>query len=669
MQQKNLKSFLRGGQTTIHTFRMAGQVISVMTMGFASLLVVVMVAWTFLSTDSYDRYLAYKYAIARSLVFFSVDEGRVMSLRLPDGERRDVAIEDFLKNDAVIEARNEVLNRFSDASVYGALAGTGMALWIMWFFLNRGGAIAKEKHLRGAEETTPKRLKQLITAANNKQNGILFSRLPGLYRPYNLVGVPYPYRAETLHTLIAGTTGAGKTQTIIKLLKQIRERGDRAVVFDPMGNYAEAYFDASKDIILNPLDARCKNWSIFHDAEMSADYDAITAAMIPMGGNDNPVWAEAARTVFSVTAQLIKGDAIGAGTPEKATNKKLVETLLTSTPEYLEEFLTGTVAAQIVTTKAERMAAGVRMMLSTYLRALAMMPDDGEPFSISEWINNDHTDAVLFLTSVARVQESLKPLITVWMDVAIKSLLSRTRDRDRTIWFIFDELARLHQLPSLKQGMKEGRQFGAAFVIGVQARALLKEIYGNDGAMAINGLCRNKLILPAADFHEAEWYANDIGRREIRRMEEGVSFGASEIRDGVNLSARDKHELIVLPEELMNLPNLTGFLKMAEGFPAARVTQTYIQPNTIADAFIPRANIADLIKRTVPEKDAKSGQPVEQDAVQQERPASKKKSPRERLKQAQFNLDGDGDGGGRTPQNVDQQDREREADSLFIHEI
>jgi type IV secretory pathway TraG/TraD family ATPase VirD4 len=81
------------------------------------------------------------------------------------------------------------------------------------------------------------------------------------------------------------------------------------------------------------------------------------------------------------------------------------------------------------------------MMLATYLRPLQLMPDQGEAFSISRWIDDDRSDAVLFLTSRAEIHTSLAPLISVWMDIAIKSLLSRPRDRERTVWFILDEVA------------------------------------------------------------------------------------------------------------------------------------------------------------------------------------------------------------------------------------
>ena len=43
--------------------------------------------------------------------------------------------------------------------------------------------------------------------------------------------------------------------------------------------------------------------------------------------------------------------------------------------------------------------------------------------------------------------ESLKPLITAWLDISIDTLLSFPENPDRRIWVIFDELGRLQRLP------------------------------------------------------------------------------------------------------------------------------------------------------------------------------------------------------------------------------
>ncbi len=73
-------------------------------------------------------------------------------------------------------------------------------------------------------------------------------------KPYEIAGVPYPKRAETQHTIVSGTAGAGKTVLIADLVEQIRAHGERCVIYDKMGSYTQSFFDAERDVLLNPLD-------------------------------------------------------------------------------------------------------------------------------------------------------------------------------------------------------------------------------------------------------------------------------------------------------------------------------------------------------------------------------------------------------------------------------
>ena len=55
-----------------------------------------------------------------------------------------------------------------------------------------------------------------------------------------IAGVPWPKRAETQHTVVSGTTGSGQTVLISDLVSQIRERGERCILYDKMGSYMRA---------------------------------------------------------------------------------------------------------------------------------------------------------------------------------------------------------------------------------------------------------------------------------------------------------------------------------------------------------------------------------------------------------------------------------------------
>src|SRR3546814_11867270 len=99
--------------------------------------------------------------------------------------------------------------------------------------------------------------------------------------------------------MLIGTTGTGKTVALSQLLAEARARGQRAVVFDLTGAFIETFYDPTRDIILNPLDARCPNWSVFNDCTSEGEFHAAAEALVPHdGGGSEQFWVLAARMLF-----------------------------------------------------------------------------------------------------------------------------------------------------------------------------------------------------------------------------------------------------------------------------------------------------------------------------------------------------------------------------------
>ena len=164
---------------------------------------------------------------------------------------------------------------------------------------------------------------------------------------------------------------------ISDLVSQIRERGERCVIYDKMGSYTQAFFDPGHDVLLNPLDARSPRWSPFFEAESPRDYDMMASALIPQQKDTvDPFWVTAARQLFSNGATVLwrKGE---------RRNRVLVENLLKTKLEELAQAMEGTVAQSIIDVENPKTALSVRAMLTG---AMEFLPDTGTPFSIREWI-------------------------------------------------------------------------------------------------------------------------------------------------------------------------------------------------------------------------------------------------------------------------------------------
>jgi len=126
-------------------------------------------------------------------------------------------------------------------------------------------------------------------------------------------------------------------------------------------------------------------------------------------------------------------------------------------------------------------------------------------------------------------------LLTVWLDLAMNTLMTLDRTRDLRIWFFVDELGALHRLPALEKGLQTARNFGGAIVTGIHAYAKLKEVYGDNMAMTLSSLARTKLVLGTGDPETATWCSDFIGQGQVQDMEEGYTYGFNNARDAVSL--------------------------------------------------------------------------------------------------------------------------------------
>jgi len=79
-----------------------------------------------------------------------------------------------------------------------------------------------------------------------------------------------------------GDTGSGKSSAIRQLLRQVQQRGESAIVYDPAMDFVGEFYDPKRgDLILNPLDARCPYWGLGDELERPETAATIAAAFLP----------------------------------------------------------------------------------------------------------------------------------------------------------------------------------------------------------------------------------------------------------------------------------------------------------------------------------------------------------------------------------------------------
>lgn len=497
---------------------------------------------------------------------------------------------------------------------------------IIVIFKVKGYLINQNEFLRGARIVPLKYLNKIVRKYNRKNKKKYIKKKGNKkYSYYKIANAIYPVGNETIHTIVTGASGTGKTVLITDLIDQIRKNGDRAIIYDRMGTFVSRFyngeeidglirrtqddpnitpdrkeelyrqFNLKRDIILNPLDSRAPYWSIFNEARDKIDFDNIASALIPeKASNIDTFWNEAARTMFSSVANKMKESG-------NISNKELTNVLLKNRLTEAAKLAMGTEAQSIIDEANPKTALSVMAMLATNLKSLTVLRDqkiktdengevkeEEEAFSIRKWIQGEEQEGFLFVSSRADRHETLKPLISTWLDIAINSLLSLKQSTNRKIWIIIDELPSLHYLPNLQTGLAEARQFGGCFVLSMQLMAQLEAIYGTQKARATSGLCRNRVILNTPDEDTAKWCSDNLGRAEIKEVKESQSFGHNDMKDGVSINTQDIQRNIVLSTEIMQLGNLNAYIKFGGDFPIALSKFEYRKFCEVADGYIER---------------------------------------------------------------------------------
>jgi len=389
--------------------------------------------------------------------------------------------------------------------------------------------------------------------------GLLRTRLEALGPSRLRLGhLSIPVAAELYHFLIAGRTGAGKTQAIQQLLRTAHARGDRAVVADPDGGYL-ARFGQPGDLILNPFDSRGVRWSPFAEIRAPFDFDVLATAVIPPGNNANEEeWRRFGRVLLSTSLKQLYEEGRGSA-------GELLHLINAAHDNELQTMLSGTSAAGL--RRHDAMFHSILGVVTPHVQSWEYLPEPDEqhpPFSIREWVRQG-APGWLFLPYRDDQLDSLKYLIATWMGLAVAEALSLPEDLSRRLWFVVDELDSLGKVASMRLAATKLRKHGGVMVAGLQTIAQLRATYGYDEAQVILSSLANKLILAIGDHETAHYFQEELGQRELARRKYSYQSGHSGVRStgshGETVDVVLEH--LILASELQGLKERRGYLRRA----------------------------------------------------------------------------------------------------------
>ena len=497
------------------------------------------------STYTYETYVTGRYTLAKilnvvssriTLEFWNEDETMV---RVPSGT---ILESSWINNVVDTESKRLVYILFFIA-IFGYFVIFPL---IILFIRKKSNEQSASEYIRGARFITPKEYTKKLK--ENKQ----IPTIP-------MASIKMGFGNESRGTFIVGKPGKGKTVCLNDVLENIKDRGGKAIIYDYKGDYVSKFYDSDRDLIFNPLDARSVGWTVMNEVQTYMDVDAIAGSLIPPAiSNADPFWPDAARGVVAGCMHYLYR--------EEIKNNAALWDLLTMEAKDLSKKFKGLKGAEAgyryinVNDETSKQADSVLSVAMQYTKCFEYMGGAEGDFNVDKWLRNENGGCI-FITNYEIIQDTLKPILSLFLDLLCRRSLSMEESYNRRIYFLLDEIGTLQRLTSLVKFLTNIRSKGGAPFIGVQDYAQLEKIYSKEIAHTILNAMNNSVIFALSDQSAKRASENIIGKYDYWEMEKSVNMGVTDFRDGISLNKRKKSDFLVLPSEIQNMPDLEAIIK------------------------------------------------------------------------------------------------------------
>ena len=399
-----------------------------------------------------------------------------------------------------------------------------------------------------------------------------------------LAGVILSREAETRHIVALGVTGSGKSTALRGLMYTALRRGDRHVVADPDGS-AMRLFWRPGDVILNPFDARSARWDMLAELHEETDYRFLGDAVLPSAGSGaQDEWIGYAREIFIACLRTWHRNGVGSA-------EQFFNALATAERDKLALLCEGTAAQHYFAAGNERMLGSILGTMAPRVEIMRQVARvGGEGFSVRSWVQTEGP-GTLWMPYQAHQIAALRELISCWTGLAITELLSLPDSPARRVWFHLDELDALGPLQGLKDAQTRLRKKGGCVAIGLQSIDQMRAVYGAAVANTIIENCDNTLILRCGASERggtAQFASELIGEREVEHDETTTSHskGKEHTTSSTATHVRRRTEKAVLPSQIMQLPDRSGYLKLAGEAEWKKVRFDYLDFSVVAESYV-----------------------------------------------------------------------------------
>jgi type IV secretory pathway TraG/TraD family ATPase VirD4 len=453
---------------------------------------------------------------------------------------------------------------------------------IIIYFRHRSKDQAIKKYIRGAKLTSP----QKLTKQFKKRKEV--TDLPlGL--------IKMPKKLENRQSVLIGKPGSGKTQALRPILRRLIERGEKGICYDNKGDYISEFYNPETDLLFNPLDARSLGWNLFNELVSYPDIDAVAASLVPPSkANTDPFWNDAARGVFSGILHYLYQK-------NRMNNAELWKMLTADASEIairLNKTKGGEAGYRYITQNAEnsRQAESVLAVLMQYSKCFEYMVANDGDFTINHWLEKGR--GFIYITNYDVIEETLRPVLSLFVDLVCRKLLSMPDSDTRRIYLMLDEFGSLQRLPTLINLLTKGRSKGACTFLGIQDDGQTEKIYTPPLRKSIDNACGNRLTFSLSGETAGLESRFNIGECEFLETNRSMSMGPHSMRDGISLQKNKKRGPLFLPSDIANLKDLTAIVRL-KNYDFVLSEWVWEQPQQIHEPFILRKDL--LLKNIVKE--------------------------------------------------------------------
>lgn len=349
------------------------------------------------------------------------------------------------------------------------------------------------------------------------------------------------------HNLVIGSTGSGKTQTIVKpMVNLLAKKGESMIITDPKGEiykYSASYLKEKgyKIVVLNFREPqRGNSWNpltvpfkYYRDGNQDKAIEllndiALNIIYDPSNKNESDFWEKASAAYFSALALGLFKDA-----KEEEVNLNSINVMSTvgeeryATGNYIKEYFgmkgegsTEYLSASAVINAPNDTKGGLLATFRQKIQLFTTVPVLSEMLSYSDFdmksIGNGKTAVFMIIHDEKKTYHSL---MTIFIKQCYETLIDVAQENGGKLPirtnFILDEFANMPPLKDVDAMVSAARSRDIRFTFIIQNFAQLNDVYGDNVAEIIKGNCGNLVYLISTEMKALEEISKMCGEVKV----------------------------------------------------------------------------------------------------------------------------------------------------------